>query len=82
MSSLSDGKYSYTTKLSSAGLVYLHFGRDIIAEILQEKDAKILDILYKSMYENFVEEIDAVDNGVSQHEDSEARCVPEYDCVF
>ena len=33
MQSLTDGKKPWTTKLSSAGLVYLHFGHRIIATI-------------------------------------------------
>ena len=60
----------WTTKLSSAGLVYLHFGEEIIANALQidRSDAKVAT-LYNKMYENFVEEIDAIDNGVSQTEE-------------
>ena len=57
----------WTTKLSSAGLVYLHFGERIISNALKidQEDNKV-GILYDKMYENFVEEIDAIDNGVSQ----------------
>ena len=33
MNSLTDGVKHWTTKLSSAGLVYLHFGRRVIATI-------------------------------------------------
>jgi uncharacterized UPF0160 family protein len=57
--------------LSSAGLVYVHFGREIIEEILkkllnQQKDVdkKLVDILFDKMYESFVIEIDAIDNGI------------------
>ncbi|XP_061893629.1 UPF0160 protein MYG1, mitochondrial isoform X1 [Entelurus aequoreus] len=63
----------WVTKLSSAGLVYLHFGRQLLAQLTQLKeDDKQLEILYDKLYENFVEEVDAVDNGISQC-DSEAR---------
>ncbi|KAJ1159934.1 hypothetical protein NDU88_000438 [Pleurodeles waltl] len=57
----------WVTKLSSAGLVYLHFGSQILSHILgtKEDDPKI-SVLYDKMYENFVEEIDAIDNGISQ----------------
>ncbi|XP_072014533.1 LOW QUALITY PROTEIN: MYG1 exonuclease-like [Amphiura filiformis] len=60
----------WTTKLSSAGLVYLHFGEEIIANALKidNTDDKV-STLYNKMYENFVEEIDAIDNGVSQTEE-------------
>ncbi|XP_061146512.1 UPF0160 protein MYG1, mitochondrial isoform X2 [Syngnathus typhle] len=57
----------WVTKLSSAGLVYLHFGRQLLAHLTQLKeDDKQLEILYDKLYENFVEEVDAIDNGISQ----------------
>ncbi|XP_077430517.1 MYG1 exonuclease isoform X2 [Vanacampus margaritifer] len=63
----------WVTKLSSAGLIYLHFGRQLLAQLMQLKeDDKQLEILYDKLYENFVEEVDAVDNGISQCE-GEAR---------
>lgn len=63
----------WVTKLSSAGLVYLHFGRQLLAQLTQLKeDDRQLEILYDKLYENFVEEVDAVDNGISQC-DGEAR---------
>ncbi|KAL1767658.1 UPF0160 protein MYG1, mitochondrial [Sigmodon hispidus] len=73
MSSLCPGK-PWQTKLSSAGLVYLHFGHKLLAQLLgiSEEDS-VLDTLYDKMYENFVEEVDAVDNGISQWEEGEPR---------
>ncbi|XP_075447934.1 MYG1 exonuclease [Ascaphus truei] len=63
----------WATKLSSAGLVYAHFGSQILAAILgTEEGDPIIPVLYDKMYENFVEEIDAVDNGISQS-DGEQR---------
>nr|XP_057911704.1 UPF0160 protein MYG1, mitochondrial [Doryrhamphus excisus] len=63
----------WVTKLSSAGLVYLHFGRQLLAQLTQLKeDDKQLEVLYDKLYENFVEEVDAIDNGISQC-DGEAR---------
>ncbi|XP_032060702.1 UPF0160 protein MYG1, mitochondrial [Aythya fuligula] len=57
----------WTTKLSSAGLVYHHFGAQILANLLgQPEDGPVVTALYDKLYENFVEEIDAVDNGVAQ----------------
>uniref|UniRef100_A0A0B7AN06 Uncharacterized protein n=1 Tax=Arion vulgaris TaxID=1028688 RepID=A0A0B7AN06_9EUPU len=72
MQSLKPGK-KWTTKLSSAGLVYLHFGNEIIANVLNvaSSDLKI-DTIYDKVYENFVEEIDAIDNGINQT-DTEPR---------
>ena len=68
MASLSQGKHQSTIKLSSAGLVYLHFGRAVIAAMSGVSDEKTLDIIWTNLYDNFVEEIDAVDNGISQFE--------------
>ncbi|XP_053171427.1 UPF0160 protein MYG1, mitochondrial [Scomber japonicus] len=63
----------WVTKLSSAGLVYLHFGRQVLAQLTELKeDDRQLEVLYDKLYENFVEEVDAVDNGISQC-DGEAR---------
>uniref|UniRef100_A0A3Q3LYS5 Myg1 exonuclease n=1 Tax=Mastacembelus armatus TaxID=205130 RepID=A0A3Q3LYS5_9TELE len=63
----------WVTKLSSAGLVYAHFGRQLLAQLTQLKeDDRQLEVLYDKLYENFVEEVDAVDNGISQY-DGEAR---------
>ncbi|KAF9581986.1 hypothetical protein BGW38_000809 [Lunasporangiospora selenospora] len=58
----------FDTKLSSAGLVYKHFGKEIIASILSldETDAQV-ELLYNKVYENFVEALDGGDNGISQY---------------
>ncbi|XP_026791410.2 mitochondrial import inner membrane translocase subunit Tim17-A isoform X2 [Pangasianodon hypophthalmus] len=63
----------WVTRLSSAGLVYLHFGHRILSHLthLAQGNSQ-LEVLYDKMYENFVEEVDAVDNGISQY-DGEAR---------
>ena len=74
-STVSPGK-KWTTKLSSAGLVYLHYGRDIICGVLgQEREKPSEDLVEKvfdKVYANFVEEIDANDNGIDTH-DGEPR---------
>eukprot|EP00795_Rhopilema_esculentum_P012606 gene12606-3310_t len=63
----------WQTKLSSAGLVYLHFGHQILSQIVGEAvEKKDVEVLYDKLYENFIEEIDAIDNGVNQH-DGESR---------
>jgi len=59
---------NYKTKLSSAGLVYKHFGKEIISEIIQSKDVSVLDLLYDKIYKEFIESIDANDNGISKYE--------------
>lgn len=54
----------FGTKLSSAGLVYKHFGRSIIAAQLgQPEDAPDTETVYLAVYKNFMEAIDGIDNG-------------------
>ncbi|XP_015471401.1 UPF0160 protein MYG1, mitochondrial isoform X1 [Parus major] len=56
----------WSTKLSSAGLVYCHFGSQILAGLLgQPEDGPVVTALYDKLYENFVEEVDAMDNGIA-----------------
>ncbi|XP_066528726.1 UPF0160 protein MYG1, mitochondrial [Hoplias malabaricus] len=63
----------WVTKLSSAGLIYVHFGRKMLSQLTNlTQDSRQLEILYDKLYEHFVEEVDAVDNGISQC-DGEAR---------
>lgn len=72
MNSLDPSK-KWTTKLSSAGLVYAHHGREVIAETLGWKTTDPnLEKIYDKVYENFMEEIDAIDNGISAY-DGEPR---------
>ena len=57
------------SKLSSAGLIYKHFGREIIGRIVgMPLTPSQLDVLYHKVYEDFVLALDACDNGVSQHD--------------
>ena len=79
----------YKTKLSSAGLVYKHFGKRIIKSIVSkggnndgdesnnnnnicEKD---LEIIYQRVYKQFVEAIDANDNGINKYDLPEGETV-------
>ena len=58
--------YPFVTKLSSAGLVYYHFGKRVLSQILDmSDDHPSLPALYKKVYEHFLEEVDAGDNGIS-----------------
>lgn len=59
------------TKLSSAGLVYMHFGKEIIANKRgsdASSDATTTDLLYNKIYQSFIEPVDANDNGVSVYD--------------
>ncbi|VDK74200.1 unnamed protein product [Litomosoides sigmodontis] len=63
----------FNTKLSSAGLIYAHYGKSVIRTLAgQTHDDLVIDILFKKIYEEFVESIDAVDNGIAQF-DGEPR---------
>lgn len=70
----------YSTKLSSAGLIYKHFGREVLRRIFNRKsqesstssmhivptlDDNVIDKLYKKVYKDFMEHIDGIDNGVA-----------------
>jgi uncharacterized UPF0160 family protein len=57
------------TKLSSAGLVYMHFGKAIIAQHLAvAEDAEEVEVIWNKIYENFIEALDAHDNGISAYD--------------
>jgi uncharacterized UPF0160 family protein len=62
--------HGFNTRLSSAGLVYKHFGKDILRHVIHTIDAtavsdEFVDICYLKVYKDFMEHIDAIDNGVS-----------------
>lgn len=52
-------------RLSSAGLIYAFYGERVIQELapkpLSPEDVKLI---YRKVYENFIEEMDAIDNGI------------------
>ncbi|XP_044739894.1 MYG1 protein-like [Chrysoperla carnea] len=55
-------------KLSSAGLIYAHFGKEIISQILSNSKLTKGDfkLVYLHVYEDIVEELDGIDNGIKQ----------------
>jgi len=58
----------FETKLSSAGLIYKHFGKDVIANKTQLPiDGSNVETLWLKMYKEFIEAIDAIDNGIPQY---------------
>ncbi|XP_010503595.1 PREDICTED: UPF0160 protein-like [Camelina sativa] len=61
--------HGFNTKLSSAGLVYKHYGLEIIAKELQ-LDQRHPDVyrLFLAVYKNFIEAVDAIDNGIHQYD--------------
>lgn len=60
----------FQTKLSSAGLVYKHFGKEAISQVIKNDDTHTLELLHKKIYEEFIEAVDANDNGISVYEET------------
>eukprot|EP00921_Rhytidocystis_pertsovi_P010664 GHVQ01017180.1.p1 GENE.GHVQ01017180.1~~GHVQ01017180.1.p1 ORF type:complete len:416 (+),score=38.07 GHVQ01017180.1:154-1248(+) len=60
-----DGGRTSVTKLSSAGLVFKFYGKRILAVAFGVEPSDLVDMLHDKLYKNFVESIDAIDNGVS-----------------
>jgi uncharacterized UPF0160 family protein len=61
--------HGFTTKLSSAGLVYKHFGQQIIADRMGlPADHPDVHTVWLQVYKSFIEALDAIDNGVNQYE--------------
>lgn len=58
-----------STKLSSAGLIFVHFGKAIIALHLGvSEDQAQVSLVWEKLYESFIEALDAHDNGISVYE--------------
>ncbi|KAL7183286.1 hypothetical protein ACSBR1_041882 [Camellia fascicularis] len=61
--------HGFTTKLSSAGLVYKHYGIEIIANELQlDQGHPDVHRLFLAIYKSFMEAIDAIDNGINRYD--------------
>jgi uncharacterized UPF0160 family protein len=60
-----------TIKLSSAGLVYKHYGKLIISNLFPSLAEGQLEVLYRKMYGKLLREVDGVDNGVPLQEGGE-----------
>ncbi|KAJ8928442.1 hypothetical protein NQ314_019031 [Rhamnusium bicolor] len=64
-------------KLSSAGLIYAHFGLEILSEMLSKENliatSDCLRCIYLFIYEGFVEELDAIDNGVPMYSEGKPK---------
>lgn len=64
-------KWACRTRLSSAGLVYAHYGEQVLNVLTEQEnlkdDKEYQAKLYQFVYENLIEEVDGVDNGVDQY---------------
>jgi uncharacterized UPF0160 family protein len=61
-------------KMSSAGLVYKYWGKNVIENLLKEwsiweKNEQYMEAIYKNLYNNFICYVDANDNGISRYPD-------------
>lgn len=69
----------FDIRLSSAGLIYKHFGQEVVKSLVEEIAAKaqltfelkvdnsLISTVYLKLYEYFILTIDAVDNGIDQY---------------
>ncbi|KAG0586714.1 hypothetical protein KC19_2G111500 [Ceratodon purpureus] len=61
--------HGYVTKLSSAGLVYKHYGKEIVAkELGLSEDHPDVQRVFLAVYKSFMEAIDGVDNGINLYD--------------
>lgn len=54
---------------ASAGLVYIHYGREVVARVAASLGLSLggeLEFVYRALYFHLLQEIDAVDNGVAR----------------
>jgi len=52
------------TKLSASGLVYRHYGKDVIQAYYPSLTGEVLDLVYQKVYNTLLEALDAIDTGV------------------
>ncbi|XP_043602054.1 MYG1 exonuclease isoform X2 [Bombus pyrosoma] len=57
--------YDWTMKLSSAGLIYCHFGHEVIKHLIPQANDSDVEMIFKHIYDTFIKEIDGIDNGVT-----------------
>jgi len=72
-------KYEGVTKLSSAGLIFKHFGARIISAICSSDgegpSAAEVDVLVRKVYSGLILELDCIDNGVEPASETKYRIV-------
>ena len=60
-------------RLSSAGLIWKYFGKEVIANLTPIRDDHTIEIVHKKLYNDLFQSLDACDNGIGQYDSS----VPE-----
>lgn len=58
------GKNGRCTKLSASGLVYRHYGKDVLKAYYPGLSDEYIDIAYTKVYDSLLEALDAIDTGV------------------
>ncbi|XP_076236046.1 MYG1 exonuclease [Calliopsis andreniformis] len=61
--------YDCQIKLSSAGLIYCHFGHKVIKQILPDVSENDIERIFKKIYNTFIKEIDGIDNGIPMYKE-------------
>jgi len=59
-----NGGVGRCTKLSASGLVYRHYGKEVIKAHYPSLSAEHLDLVYVKLYNSLLEALDAIDTGV------------------
>lgn len=59
-----EGTDGRCTKLSASGLVYRHYGKDVIKQYYPTLSEEELEIAYVKLYDSMLEALDAIDTGV------------------
>lgn len=61
--------HGFRTRLSSAGLIYKHFGKEVLAaELGAGADDAVVHTVWLQVYKTFMEALDGIDNGVNQYD--------------
>jgi len=61
--------HGFVSKLSSARLIYKHFGLEIISkDIVRDPRHPNVECIYLVVYKSFVEAIDAINNGINMYD--------------
>lgn len=63
----------FKTKLSACGLVYKHYGREILTALYPELEGPRLEAIYIKLYSEMIEGLDAIDNGIEVSEEPRYR---------
>jgi len=63
----------FKTKLSACGLVYKHYGKEILTALHPTLDGPRLDAVYVKLYKDMIEALDGIDNGIEIADETRYR---------